>query len=357
MKFSVQLKPEFINELRSRVKEYFETNKLSKYGNVNLVLKTLFMLAVYLVPYALMMSGIVTSLPLIILCWIIMGAGVAGIGMGFMHDANHGTYSKNKNTNRWIGYSLYLIGGFPPTWQHQHNVMHHGFTNIEGHDEDINPIGILRLSPHKPLLKIHKYQHWYAWFLYGLMTLMWTTTKDFSQLLRYKKEKIVLGKNETYGKLITKLIITKVFYYIVMLALPVMILPVAWYWVVISFLAMHFTSGFILGTVFQTAHVVPTSEYPLPDEAGEMNNNWALHQLLTTSDFAPKNKVLSWLIGGLNFQVEHHLFPNISHVHYPKISHFVKELTAKYRLPYHVQPGFVAAVVSHGRMLRYLGRN
>jgi linoleoyl-CoA desaturase len=118
---------------------------------------------------------------------------------------------------------------------------------------------------------------------------------------------------------------------------------------------MHFTSGFILTTIFQAAHVVTTSEYPLPDVKGNMDNNWAIHQLLTTSDFSPKSKVFSWLIGGLNYQIEHHLFPNISHVHYPKIAVLVRELAAKYRLPYHVQPGFFTAMGDHARMLRKLG--
>jgi linoleoyl-CoA desaturase len=120
---------------------------------------------------------------------------------------------------------------------------------------------------------------------------------------------------------------------------------------------MQVTSGLILAVIFQTAHVVPATEYPQPDKNGTMENNWAIHQLMTTSDFAPKNRLLSWLIGGLNYQVEHHLFPNISHVHYRKISHFVQNLAEKYNLPYHVQPTFIRAVGSHARMLKALGRN
>jgi linoleoyl-CoA desaturase len=135
-----------------------------------------------------------------------------------------------------------------------------------------------------------------------------------------------------------------------------MILPFAWYWTPVFFLTMHFVSGFILTIIFQTAHVVPTSKYPLPGENSTMENNWAVHQVLTTSDFAPRNKVLSWLIGGLNYQVEHHLFPNISHVHYPDIAGLVKETAHKYGLPYHVQPGFLVALREHGRMLWKLGR-
>jgi linoleoyl-CoA desaturase len=357
IKFPLPTKTDFINELREKVKEYFETNQISKYGNANIVLKSAFMVLLYLVPFALMLTGVVQLLPLIFLCWIIMGIGMAGIGMALMHDANHGSYSKNQKINALLAKSLYLLGGFPPNWQYQHNTLHHGFTNIDGHDEDIAPMGLLRFSPHKPLLKIHKYQYLYAWFFYGLMTLSWTTIKDFQKLYEYKKMGADLSSKNSYNQLQLKIIVSKILYYIIFLVLPLIILPVSWYWVVLAYLAMHFTSGFILSVIFQTAHVVTTSEYPLPDENGNLENNWAIHQLLTTSDFAPKSNVFSWLVGGLNYQVEHHLFPNISHVHYKNISHLVENTAIKYGLPYHVQPTFLSALNNHAQMLKLLGKS
>lgn len=356
IKFSAQNKPEFIIELREKVAHYFEINNISKYGNINLVLKSVFMFLVYLVPYFLMLSGVISSFAGVLICWIIIGVGKAGVGMAIMHDANHRTYSKNQTTNKWLAKSLYMLGGFPANWQHQHNTMHHGYTNIDGRDEDIDPGAFLRISPHKPLLKIHKFQYLYAWFLYGLMTLSWVTTKDFRQLNRYRKTGVPLSSDKTYKQLFIILIIAKLIYYSAFVIVPILVLPFAWYWIFVFFLAMHFTSGFILTTIFQTAHVVTTSEYPLPDKNGTIENNWAVHQLLTTSDFAPKNKLLSWLIGGLNYQVEHHLFPNISHVHYPKIATIVKSVAQKYGLPYHVQPGFIQALWNHAIMLKKLGQ-
>lgn len=149
---------------------------------------------------------------------------------------------------------------------------------------------------------------------------------------------------------------TKLLYYIVFLVIPLIVLPLAWYQIVLLFISMHFLCGLVLGVIFQTAHVMPSSEYPLPDENGNMDNNWAIHQLLTTSNYSPKNRVFSWLIGGLNYQVEHHLFPYISHVHYKNISSLVKEATHKYNLPYHVQETFFLAVTNHFKMLKMLGR-
>lgn len=354
--YSASQNTEFIKELKAEVANYFKAQGLSKFGSTPIVLKTVFMFALYFVPYALMLSGVIESWMGVYAMWLIMGFGKAGIGMGVMHDANHRTYSKNQKVNKWMGKSIYLLGGFPANWQRQHNTNHHGFTNIDGRDEDIEPASILRFSPHKPLKKIHRYQHYYAWFLYGLMTILWITTKDFKQLLRYKKEGLPLSHKQSYSQLFAAMIFGKVLYYILFLVIPMIVLPFAFYWVILFFLSMHFISGFVLGTVFQTAHVVPTSEFPVPDSQGTIENSFAVHQLLNTSDFAPKNRVLSWFIGGLNYQIEHHLFPGISHVHYHKIAAMVKEMAHKYQLPYHVQPGFIKAVWEHRRMLKQLGR-
>jgi len=355
IRYSVQNKFEFMSELREQVAGYFERNHLSENGSFKLVLKTIFMFALFLTPYFLLLFGVINSLYGVFIGYVTIGLGQAGVGMAVMHDANHRSYSKNQIINRWMSKSLYLLGGFPATWQYQHNTMHHGYTNIDGKDEDINPGPVLRLSPHKPLLKIHKYQHLYAWFLYGLMTLLWITVKDFKQLYRYHKNNVPLSGKYSFRQMLMTLIFSKMLYYIAFIVVPIIILPFAWYWIVIAFLIMHFVSGFILSVIFQTAHVIPTSEYPLPDENGDMENNWAVHQLYTTSDFAPKNKILGWFIGGLNCQVEHHLFPNISHVHYHKISDIVKKIARKYGLPYHAQRSFLKALIQHGKMLNKLG--
>lgn len=348
---------EFINELKDKVALYFSENNLSKYGEWNMVLKSVFMFSLYLTPYFLMVLGVIDSLAGVFLCWIIIGLGKAGMGMAVMHDANHRVYSEIKGVNKIMGASIYLLGGFPATWQRQHNNLHHGFTNIDGRDEDIaSAVPWLRFSPHSPLLKIHKFQYLYAWFFYGLMTLMWATTKDFTQLKRYVDSGMPLSKNQTYSRLLTKLIFAKIFYYIVFILIPLLTIPIAWYWIVLFFFAMHFTGGLILAVVFQSAHVVSNSEFPEPNESGGMENSFAVHQLLNTTDFAPNNRVLTWLIGGLNYQIEHHLFPGVSHIHYRNISKFVKETALKYDLPYYVESGFFKAVWEHAKMLKKLGR-
>ncbi|MEX0986033.1 MAG: acyl-CoA desaturase [Bacteroidales bacterium] len=347
---------EFVNSLRERVKNYFADNNISKFGNANMVIKTIFMFLLFFGPYFAMVTGAVTNPWLIILGWILMGFGMAGIGLSVMHDANHKSYSKNQKINKLLSYSLNLVGGFVQNWQHQHNNLHHSFTNIEGHDEDIDPGAILRFSPNAPLKKHHRFQHLYAWFLYGLMTLSWSISKDFKQLIGYLKEGVSFGKNMTSGRLISELVISKILFYSYILVIPLLFLPIAWWAIVLLYLLMHFISGFTLALIFQTAHVMPSTKFPMPDDSGNIENNWAIHQLMTTTNYAPESRAFSWFIGGLNYQVEHHLFPMICHVHYHKISAIVRDTAQEYNLPYNVSPTFIAALKQHYEMLKYLGR-
>ncbi len=356
MTIGVHAGSDFYNELRASVKDYFDKNNLSKHGNRSLMIKTLLMISLYFAPYLLMLMGLVHSPVALLFCWVLMGMGMAGVGMTFMHDANHGTFSKNPRVNLLLSKSIFLLGGFPNNWRYQHNVLHHGYTNIEGHDEDIAPISLLRFSPHKPLLKIHHWQHWYAWFFYGLLTLSWVTIKDFIQFAQYRNEKGYIPKGSSQSKVISSMVINKLIYHLIFLVIPLMLVPVPWYWIVVSFLVMHFVGGLILSTIFQVAHVVPTSQFPVGDKQGNVDNHWAVHQLLNTSDFSPRGKIFSWLIGGLNYQIEHHLFPNISHVHYRHLAPIVQQLALKHHLPYYVEHHFFDALSSHVKMLKYLGK-
>ena len=356
LKFSREANDDFIKTLRARVKDYFSQRQISQHANTRMVVKTITLVLMYLVPYGLMITGVITNAWLNFGLWVVMGIAIAGIGMSVMHDANHGSYSSNKHVNRWVGYVLNLVGGFCATWKIQHNRLHHSFTNIEGHDEDIDPGPLMRLSPHAKRYKYHRFQYIYGWFLYGLMTLIWITTKDFQQLKRYKDSGLLGKRKNHYPRLLAKLIAIKVFYYIFLLVIPIIVLPTPWYITAISFVSMHFIAGLILACVFQLAHVMPDLEYPLPDDTGTVENNWAIHQLCTTTNFAPNNKLLSWYVGGLNYQVEHHIFPNICHVHYKHISKIVKETAAEFELPYFSVETFSEAIGNHVKMLKILGK-
>jgi linoleoyl-CoA desaturase len=125
----------------------------------------------------------------------------------------------------------------------------------------------------------------------------------------------------------------------------------------IGFLIYGLFAGFVLSIVFQLAHTVEHTHFPHADEmTGKMEDEWAIHQIKTTANFATKNKVVSWLVGGLNFQVEHHLFPKISHVHYPAISKIIKKACEEYGIGYIEYKRVRIALASHVAYLRHMGR-
>ena len=354
--FPKKAQSEFSKILRQRVRSYFKDNNISMYSDYRMVIKSFCMLSLYFIPYFLMVFGVITSVWLVLLMWIIMGIGMSGIGLSIMHDANHGAYSKNPKVNQVIGYIINVVGGNATNWKIQHNVLHHSYTNIVHLDEDINPGKVLRLCPHEEKLPHHKYQHIYAWFIYTLMTLMWSTTKDFRQMFRFKREDLIKSQRRSFHFRITELVISKLFYFSYILVIPLIFMPVSWWVIILGYILMHMLAGLLLACVFQPAHVVPVTEFPIPDDEGNMENHFAIHQLLTTTNFAPNNKLLSWYVGGLNFQIEHHLFPNICHIHYKKLSKIVKKTAQEFSLPYYSEPSFIGALVQHGKMLYRLGR-
>jgi linoleoyl-CoA desaturase len=120
---------------------------------------------------------------------------------------------------------------------------------------------------------------------------------------------------------------------------------------------MHLVAGFILSMIFQPAHVVKETTFPMPNLENEIENSWAVHELLTTANFARKNAVLNWYAGGLNFQVEHHLFPTICHIHYEALAPIVKETAEEFGLPYNEFETFSEAIKSHYDMLKRLSVN
>jgi linoleoyl-CoA desaturase len=348
---------DFFTTLNQRVNEYFKSKNISRHANAEMIFKTIFMCIAYFVPYFLMMFGIITN-PWIMwgLC-LTMGVSVAGIGLSVMHDANHGAYSGKKSVNDFLGYTLNMVGGNSFNWRVQHNVLHHTYTNIHDVDEDISPRGVLRFTPHGNWKPFHRFQYLYAWFFYGLMTFVWVAAKDFARLGKYDKEGLIRKQKSTFRKELIILGITKVLYFSYILVIPMIVLSsVTWWQVLIGFISMHYVAGFILAVIFQPAHVVEGSEFPMPDDAGQMENSWAIHQLYTTMNFANNNPILTWYAGGLNFQVEHHLFPGICHVHYPHLSAIVKETAAEYGLPYKAAPTLSKALWMHGKMLYDLGK-
>ncbi len=347
------MQAQFAAALRANVDNYFKEKAISPKGNWGMTLKSATMLAIYLLPFLLILFVPMSAwlvLPLV----VIMGIGKAGVGMGVMHDAAHGSYSRKRWVNDLMSANMYLLGANVFNWQVQHNVLHHTYTNIEGMDGDIASRGPIRLSEHAPALKIHRYQHWYAFFLYGLMTLS-KLVKDFTQLHDFNKWGLTRGQRRNPAMEVVKLVVFKAAYLFAAIGLPLMMTNFNAWQVLAGFFIMHWVTGVILSIVFQLAHVVEGVEQPLEKSEGIIENDWIVHELQTTADFARDNRFLGWYTGGLNFQIEHHLFPHICHVHYRHIAPIVERTANEYGYPYIVKPTFINALASHVQRLKELG--
>jgi len=245
---------QFASSVRQRVNTYFKEKGISTKGNWTLYTQTGVMLLLYIAPFVIMLL-IPMSAWVGLLLVVIMGTGMAGIGMCVMHDAVHGSYSEKEWVNRLMGATMYLLGSNVFNWKIQHNVMHHAYTNIEGYDQDIAVSGLIRLSQFAPLKRIHRYQYIDAFFFYGLMTLS-KLTRDFSQLARYNQDGVTQKFHVNPTVEYAKMVAIKLAYLFVLVGLPILYTSFSWWQVIIGFLLMHWTAGCILSTVFQMAHVV-----------------------------------------------------------------------------------------------------
>lgn len=312
------------------------------------------MFALFATPLVFVLTGLLPG-AWALLGYAIMGFGTAGIGLGVMHDANHGSVSRRKWINEFLGYSMNLVGGSSFTWKIQHNLLHHSYTNIYELDEDIHDKPFLRLSPHGVLKRHHSFQHIYALGLYCLATLSWVTLKDFRQWNAYRKNGLAEKGGFRPGRELTLMIVSKVLYFALVIGLPVA-LGLSWWIALLGFVLAHAIAGLVITVIFQLAHVVEGPDHFVPHPSGTMENTWAIHQLGTTANFATGSRIVTWFTGGLNHQVEHHLFPHISHLHYTKLSEIVRRTAKDFDLPYYEFPSLWSALRSHLRVLRALGQ-
>lgn len=352
VKFATTRAIGFAAEMKARVEAYFAERGLSDKANGEMLVRTAVALGLTFGCYALILSGWFSPGVMLVLA-VLMGVGVAGVGFGVSHDALHGAYSHNPRINRLIGYTFDLLGANSYMWKITHNVIHHTYTNIDGIDEDLAVSPLIRLSPRSPWRPVHRVQQWLAFVLYSFSVLFWVWVKDYKYFLQrdlgpYRDKKHPQSE-------VVILFVTKILHIGWSVVVPLIVLDLAWWQFLIGYLAMHLTAGLILGVVFQLAHVVEGPEYPVPDSHGQMDDAWLVHQMETTSNFATGNTLLTWYVGGLNYQVEHHLFPRTCSVHYPAIRPIVRAVAREYGVSYHEQPTLWAAIRSHYRTLKRHG--
>lgn len=354
VKFVAEHRSAFFSTVRQRADAYFAQRALSPHANGHMWGKIAFFLTGYFLLYGLIISnqfGPWTMLGLAML----MGAFAAFVGFNVSHDAIHGALSEKGWVNRLVSSSFYAIGANPYVWKITHNVVHHTYTNIPGHDEDIDVApGLVRIDPTEPRRPWQRFQHLYAFPLYGLASLSWVFRKDY---LKFFKKTIGSSHDNTKHprREYVKLFLYKALYYVVFIAVPLLVLDITWWQFVIGFVLMHLVEGLVLGLVFQLAHVVEGTYFPTPTAQGSITENWAEHQMRTTANFAPNSPLATFLCGGLNRQIEHHLFPKVCHVHYPALSAIVRQTAQEFNLPYIENKTFASALGSHYRLLKKNG--
>lgn len=342
----------FYKALRIEVDDYFKKSNIKKTGNWKLYLKTLVLVSLALFTY-LMLLSVKFPLPVGICISCLLGLDLALVGFNTMHDAGHRSYSSRSWVNNLFGLTINALGGNAFIWKCKH-YLHHTYTNIDGMDDDIAKSPVLRQCTSQVWMPAHRYQHFYIIVLYAFSGLIWITIFDFTKYFKKMVNTMPLKKMLLGDHLIfwTSKLMFVLFYIII----PAYFIGTGKW--VIELLFMQISMGYALSIVFQLAHVVEETEFTqINNEPNFIQTEWAIHQLKSTANFSMHNKFITWCVGGLNYQIEHHLFPKICHIHYPAISKIVSSVCNKFNLPYNVFPGMLLAITSHYKLIKKLGRN
>ena len=344
---------QFYQSLKIAVDQYFEVNHIKKTGDWRLYIKTITLVSAAIIIYGTLIFFKMNALPALLLC-ALLGFVFASIGFGVMHDANHGSYSTKPWLNDTLGLTANALGASSFFWKQKHNIIHHTYTNVDGIDDDIAKSPIIRQCETQKWVPAHKIQHLYLLPIYALSSIFWLFFMDFTKYFTRKIYTTEAWKLTPKNHLIFW--VTKILYFTFYMIIPAIVWGFGpW---LLGFMVLHIVMGITLSLTFQLAHVVENTEFEnvALDETKHVETAWAEHEVRTSSNFAMNNPVVSWFVGGLNFQIEHHLFPKVSHVHYPAISKIVMEKCKEFNLPYNKYDTMFGAMASHFRVMKSLGK-
>ncbi len=342
----------FFNELRRRVDAYFvESGLPSNQTPVGMFLKTAVILAWFALSWALMVFVASTWWQLA-LCCVSLGLAMAGIGFSIQHDGGHMGYSKSKWLNAAMAMTLDLLGGSSYIWHWKHNVFHHSNPNVTGLDVDIDIRPLARMSPEQQLRTGHRFQHLYIWPLYSFLAVKWHFIDDYINLA-----KGMIG-SQTFprpkGWKLATFFLGKIAFYTWAFIIPLMVMP--WWQVLLCYGLWSATLSLTLAVTFQLAHCVEGAKFPKLELGSDPKMEWAVHQVVTSANFGLGNPFVTWYVGGLNYQIEHHLFPKVCSYRLPEIAPIVQRLCAEQGVEYKINRSTLGAIVSHARWMREMGR-
>ena len=343
---------DFQKTLNERVNTYLRENGILGRDVPAMYLKTAVALAWWLGAYLLLLLGHFSTPVNIALC-LVWALAIASVGFNVMHDSNHGGYSNNPRINKLFSLSAEMLGMSGFRWRTKHNVWHHTYTNIAGFDDDVETFGLMRLTPRAAWKPLYRGQAWYYPLVYSFIAFDFIL-RDFMMVLVGKSD-----ANHIYPKMSAMDQVTfwvgKIFFFTIVFALPMLVFP--WWQVLIGFTIVMLTVGLVMAVVFQLAHINGDAQFPVPVGSPQhIENEWAVHQVETTTDFAPHNRLLNFYVGGLNYQIEHHLLPHVCHLNYPRLAPIVKATCEEFGIRYNCYATWREAFAAHVRELRLLGR-
>jgi linoleoyl-CoA desaturase len=351
-KLSFEKGGEFIRETGNEVEQYLSSRRVRLRGRLQLYAKSAVAFGLTLVSWLLLVL-VVPSAPGALLCLVGLAAGTVLTALCVQHDANHGAYFRTRRANHLLGWTTDSLLGFSSyAWRVKHNVAHHTYTNVAGFDDDINQAPFARLTPEQQPRRWYRLQHYYLWPLYSLMVLRWQTGGDIAPLVRGRIGNSALRLPKRWD--LVGLVAGKLIFLGWAVVVPLLVYP--WWAVAAGYAAVTMVASLITATTFQLAHCVEEADFATADELRDDRRPWAVHEVETTVDFCPRNPFLTWVLGGLNYQIEHHLFPRVPHTHYREIAAIVRRNCAKHGIRYTAQPSLHVALRSHFRHLRRMGR-
>jgi len=347
------------NTLRKRVGDYLEQNQIDPKSSWAIYCRLIFIYCLLFATYYIAHFMNFNSIPLTIVTAIVFGVGEALFSMHILHDASHCSISHIPAVWRWVGVTFdFFIGSSYFAWLHQHAIGHHLYTNVRGADPDLGEgeVDFRRVSPAQGWMPMYKYQHIYAPFLYGLLPFK-SRIQDSDSFIRRVNGRIRVV-NPSMFYVITYLI-GKVNFIIWRFVVPLFFMSLGQ--LMISFFIAEFVLGYYLAFVFQVSHVATDLDFmatPLPPAPpAKIDEDWAISQIRTTQDYGFGSALTTFLTGGLNYQVIHHLFPTVSQSYLPTIAPIVVQTCKEYGVHYHLLPNFWGAFKSHIEYLRIMGQN
>jgi linoleoyl-CoA desaturase len=343
----------FLADLNARVERRLSIGAIRFWGRLQLYGKSAAAAAFLITGWGTLMFAS-PSLALGIGALAFIALGLTVVAFSVQHDANHGAYFSNRRYNHLLGWSadcLLCISSY--AWRVKHNVAHHTYTNVFGYDDDVSQAPIAAFSPGEPPRLWHRYQHIYIWPLYGLMGARWQLAGDIAAFMRGKIGESRLRAPRGWD--LAGLLVGRMIFFGWAVVAPLLVYP--WWMVAVGYAAVTIALSFMMTVTFQLAHCVEEASFASPEEliVGK-RRSWAVHEIESTVNFCPRNPILTWFLGGLNFQIEHHLFPRVPHTLYPRIAEVVRETCAEYGVRYTVHPNLWRALRSHCTHLYHMGQ-